>query len=300
MTEDEILEELAPQNISKVKRFMIKKDGQVKKTNTYLLTFNTTTLPQSINVGYLRIKVETFVPNPLRCFKCQRYGHGQSTCKGLPICHKCGNKDHGDDPCTGPLKCVNCAGGHASSSKQCQIWIKERAIQKLKVEKKLPYVEAKRQVEASQHKVPAGRSYADVTTNKIDASTQTDEIHSNQSSEQNSNPGKPEVNNRNDQTRPLLSSQMSSCTQNEPSPGRSVPPSVPPSKKPGIPPKPGGNKNNGRLFLVRNPNSRPQKGDDALHRHLPSSDDEMDFELASTSDFPPKNGKGHWKSKPHR
>ena len=53
MSEDDIKQELASQGVTKVKQFTVKKDGQVRKTSTFLLTFNSTTLPQSINVGYL-------------------------------------------------------------------------------------------------------------------------------------------------------------------------------------------------------------------------------------------------------
>ncbi len=174
MSDDDIKQELASQGVSRVKQFTRKTDGHVKKTSTFLLTFNSTTLPKSINVGYLKVKVEVFVPNPLRCYGCQRYGHGQNSCKGQKVCFRCGMQDHGDDPCTGPLHCVNCAGSHSSNSKQCPMWTKECAIQKRKVHDNLSYIEAKKLVEAETPPVPSRGTYAGVVTKKVSIATQTD------------------------------------------------------------------------------------------------------------------------------
>ncbi len=173
MAEDEIQLELSSQGVTKVKQFTIKKDGQVRKTGTFLLTFDSTSLPQSINVGYLRTKVDIYVPNPLRCFKCQKFGHGQTSCKGQSVCMKCGKASHGDDPCTGPLHCVNCAGSHASNSKQCPTWRKECAIQKMKTLEKLPYGEAKKRVEAANPPTPTGGTYASAVVRKVSIGVQT-------------------------------------------------------------------------------------------------------------------------------
>ena len=301
MTEEEIQLELASQGIAKVKRFTIKKDGQVKKTNTYLLTFQMTTPPQSINVGYLRVKVEAFVPNPLRCYKCQRYGHGQNTCKGQSVCHKCSKEDHGDDPCTGPLKCVNCAGSHSSSSKQCPIWIKERAIQKLKVENKLSYPEAKKQVEALQHTVPIGGTYASVTIKRVSISTQTNESCFPQSASTMTDQSR--TDSPNNQMKTNESNKLPSSDQNirnrpaVPKPALSKKPGAPqvPGRqvpRPTTPPKPGGYKHvGGRHPLNRSQGNRSQKGYDMLCLDLPSSEDDMDIGLASISRSPPRGAR---------
>ena len=71
-TEENITEYLKTQRVTACKRFTIKKDGNLIETNTLLLTFNTTTLPKSLKYFYRIIPVEVYIPNPLRCFNCQR------------------------------------------------------------------------------------------------------------------------------------------------------------------------------------------------------------------------------------
>lgn len=98
-------------------------------------------LPSNIKVGLYQMKFEMFIPNPLRCFKCQRFGHGQNTCKGSETYFKCGKERHDGQSCQKHLRCKNCKGDHIASSKQCPMGEKE--IQKVKIEKRITYPEAR-------------------------------------------------------------------------------------------------------------------------------------------------------------
>ncbi|CAN8025303.1 unnamed protein product, partial [Ixodes persulcatus] len=49
-----------------------------------------------------------YVPNPRRCFKCQRFGHGSQNCRGKATCAKWGKNDHSADSCSNEAHCVNC------------------------------------------------------------------------------------------------------------------------------------------------------------------------------------------------
>ncbi len=92
MLELDIVSEMKEQGVLYVKRFTIRKNNEVQQTNTYLFSFSTPTAPTSIKAGYCNIKVETYIPNPLRCFKCQKFGHGVNTCTLSVVCAHCGEK----------------------------------------------------------------------------------------------------------------------------------------------------------------------------------------------------------------
>ena len=89
-----------------------------------------------------------YVPNPLRCFNCQRFGHHETNCPVDigSVCEKCGagGHDHHTSACKNAPKCVNCGKDHLSRSNQCEVWKKEKEISKIKVTKNVPYLEAKK------------------------------------------------------------------------------------------------------------------------------------------------------------
>ena len=81
MSEVEIRDELKDQGVVGVNRVTLKKEGKVIPTNTLFLTFGSLELPKEITVGYLKVKVALFVPNPMRCFNCNKFGHTSQRCK---------------------------------------------------------------------------------------------------------------------------------------------------------------------------------------------------------------------------
>ena len=72
---------LKPQGVTDVRKICIRKETRTIDTNTYILTFNKPTTPTSIRVGYINTKIETYIPNPLRC---QKYGHPKDKCSRPP------------------------------------------------------------------------------------------------------------------------------------------------------------------------------------------------------------------------
>ena len=122
--------------------------------------------------------VEINIPNPLRCFSCQQYGH---QCKNHHVCSNCGEPAiHHETLCKSPAKCANCGEGHNANSKECKIWHKEKEILRVKFTRNVSFPEARKIVE-SPTPVP-GSSYASVikpTTKHVsftDATTQTDPV----------------------------------------------------------------------------------------------------------------------------
>ena len=160
MSEVEIRDELKDQGVTGVNRVTLKKERKVIPTNTLFLTFGSPDLPKEIAVGYLKVKVALFVPNPMRCFNCNKFGHTSQRCKVAEKCPGCG-KDKHEGRCEGPKLCSNCNGPHASSANDYPVWQKEKEIQRVRVEKNIIFPEARQLVEARMPTVVSGgRSYA--------------------------------------------------------------------------------------------------------------------------------------------
>ena len=125
---DKIVDGLRSQGVTDCFHITIKSDNNNidrRKTNTFIFTFNTAAALAHINVGYLRIKVDRYIPNPLRCFKCQTFGHSSRFCRNEAVCHRCGGK-HTEENCNNAAKCTNCSGPHGASSRVCPVWLREK------------------------------------------------------------------------------------------------------------------------------------------------------------------------------
>ena len=155
MTEVEIRDELKDQGVVGVTRMTLKKEGKVIPTNTLFLTLDSPELPKAITVGYLKVKVALFVPNPMRCFNCNKFANTSQRCKVAAKCTDRG-KDKHEGQCEGPKLCSNCNGPNASSANDCPIWQKEKEIQRVRVEKRISFPEARQLVEAKMPTVITG------------------------------------------------------------------------------------------------------------------------------------------------
>ena len=93
----------------------------------------------------------------MRCFK---FGHTSQRGKVAAKCQWCG-KDKREVRCEGPTLCSNCNCPHASSAEDCLVWQKEKEIQRVRVEKRISFPEARQLVEAMMPTVVSGgKSYA--------------------------------------------------------------------------------------------------------------------------------------------
>ena len=76
--------------------------------------------------------------NPIRCYKCQRFGHVTGRCKHSETCARCSETGHKDDTCTKGYKCINCGDKHASYNKKCRYYKREFDI--LRVSKDVSFL----------------------------------------------------------------------------------------------------------------------------------------------------------------
>ena len=101
-------------------------------------------------VGFEWCRVRTYIPNPRRCFKCQRYGHFSSVCTRAEVCANCSSLEHShsrENPCQKKASCTNCGQEHPAFSKRCPRWIHEKEVITLKTTKEISFPQARRLVE---------------------------------------------------------------------------------------------------------------------------------------------------------
>ena len=177
----DVLNALSSQGVVEVKHIFTKRNDKLEPTNTFILTFNLPSPPKAIKAAYMKIDVELYIPNPLRCYKCQRFGHGKTACNRNAACAKCGQEGHDDKDCQNPPHCANCSGDHTAYSKECPVWYKQCDITRLKHEKNISFYEAKQIVEqrdknnaTSTGTKRLGLSYAKAASQTHTVSTQTD------------------------------------------------------------------------------------------------------------------------------
>ena len=146
-SDENIAEYLKDQGVTAVKRFKIKKDLDLVSTNILLLAFNTVIPPKALKIFYRIIPIEVYVPSPLRCFNCQKFGHHENNCPVDlgSVCERCGmgDHDHHTNHCTNTANCVNCGGNLYQGPTNVKFGKKEKEIMKLKVTKNLTYPEAR-------------------------------------------------------------------------------------------------------------------------------------------------------------
>jgi len=144
VTEQEILTSLKGGNVVAVKRMGNNESG--RGTIPILLSFKDNVLPKRVMLGFMSYPVKEYERPPLRCFKCQRYGHVAAVCNGKRRCRRC-SEEHDGKECTGPVKCCNCGGEHPASFRGCHNYVKAENVERIKKERKISYAEAVRRVE---------------------------------------------------------------------------------------------------------------------------------------------------------
>ncbi|XP_021366071.1 uncharacterized protein LOC110458614 [Mizuhopecten yessoensis] len=151
--------------VSEVRRMVIRRNNDTIKTNTFIITFSTPTLPHILTIGYQRYNVSVCIPNSLRCRNCQNSGHHEKRCRRKSICQYCCREGHTEqnDCDIANLRCVNCEGKHAASSRDCPTWSQEREILRVKYTRGVSFPEARRIVGSADIATP---SYAQVTRGK--------------------------------------------------------------------------------------------------------------------------------------
>lgn len=110
----------------------------IKPTNRLkIVTVKGTSVPKYIKVGLLTVKTSPYYPMVRVCRNCWQIGHTTVDCAGKTRCGKCSGL-HTADECTNDPFCGNCGADHTPAVKHCPLYIQERAITKLQVDRQIP------------------------------------------------------------------------------------------------------------------------------------------------------------------
>ncbi|GBN17206.1 hypothetical protein AVEN_87587-1 [Araneus ventricosus] len=115
----------------------------------------------------MRLSVRACIPYPLRCFKCQRFGHSKTSCRGTLTYARCAGVGHESTDCTRTEKCVYCKEENTSFSRNCSVWKQEKEIISTKIKKQISYQETRKLVK-SETPTP-GNSYVSVAKKSFSA-----------------------------------------------------------------------------------------------------------------------------------
>ena len=167
VTPEHIIEFMGEQGVTDVRRITVRRDCIIKPTNTFVLTYNTPILPTVVKIGFIQVKVDVYILNPLRCYNCQVFNNHEKKCGRLAVCCNCAQPEH-------------CASGQVTTLQtqcpQCEI---EKQILKIKCEQNISFPEPRKQYE----QLNGAKNYASAvkpcTCNKSiqtdNKSTQTDD-----------------------------------------------------------------------------------------------------------------------------
>lgn len=175
VSDDEFLSEMKDQFVTEIYRLKKKENDKEIELGTYFISFSTTRLPEYLDIGYLKVRVSPYTPNPMRCWNCLQFNHLKTSCKAKArICGNCGDEFHliENERCQKPPKCVNCFGDHSSFDKNCPIYIKNKEINRIKVTELVSFNEASK-IFAIRNPMFNRRDYANALTNQNTPSNQS-------------------------------------------------------------------------------------------------------------------------------
>lgn len=189
LTEREIIEGLVDYKVKEV--FIFKRTPRNTETiiekvpkpfGLAVLTFDTQQPPQRIKYGFEYIEVRKYIPNPMRCRKCQKLGHTAGKCQlKKHVCEQCGKGFEGDNvpthECTIKM-CVNCVQtGHASNDRDCPKYLMAKQVETIMVMDNKTRYEARQLFFSKYQSIEGylrtiGKNLAQIVADAVDNDTQ--------------------------------------------------------------------------------------------------------------------------------
>lgn len=143
VSEEEMKDNMIGAKVLEVKRLSTTRNGEKCNSLSVMIKFDEAKLPGKVYIGYMSYEVRPYIPPPLRCFKCQKYGHVAAICKGKQRCGRCaGEHEYGKCGEGVKLKCCNCGGEHSSAYRGCEASKRAVEVQRVKALQGITYAEA--------------------------------------------------------------------------------------------------------------------------------------------------------------
>lgn len=141
----DLRENLKGGKLVNAQRLQTTKEGVKKDSESVLLEFEGENMPTKVFLGYMSYPVRVYVTKPMRCFKCQRFGHTAKNCKEERRCARCGgDHEYGECGIGVKPKCCSCGGAHSVAYGGCEVMRRETNVQKVRAERGISYAEAVR------------------------------------------------------------------------------------------------------------------------------------------------------------
>ena len=130
-----------------------------KKLRIAKIKFEGQVLPRDIRIEGQRREIIPYVPKPLQCSKCCKYGHTNKYCHNNEVCAYCGTTEHPTTWNCGPPNCVNCSQNHHAKSKDCPFYLYNTELKLLISRTGMSIREAKEELKARGFIDPAKRPW---------------------------------------------------------------------------------------------------------------------------------------------
>lgn len=148
LTEDQIKQALVPHKVIEVRRIKRQLNGVLAESPVHVITFDQSDLPKEVKIVNFVYHPRLYIPSPYQCMKCLEHGHSAKFCKAPEVlCRLCSEKKAENHNCT-EKSCKNCPtdNDHSPTSNECPVYQFEKIVQKMRVQKKISYQQAKHEL----------------------------------------------------------------------------------------------------------------------------------------------------------
>ncbi|KAI8125585.1 hypothetical protein CVS40_4245 [Lucilia cuprina] len=141
ISQEDLLTSLKEQKVIDVRKITKKENNNIVATGAAIITFDMIYRPDVLKLGWERVPVDEYIPNPMKCINCQRLGHTKKWCKNVEQCKECGiTQVH--EKCTRKY-CVNCqVESHTSYDPKCPTYWKHKSVNYLRISRRCTTREA--------------------------------------------------------------------------------------------------------------------------------------------------------------